>query len=80
MRFQPLQEMNICDVHPEVDDLGIADARLLAPGAPERSIIAVRLGQVSPLAMPPIGKNVVDVDATAVVEEWIAGLESCTEE
>jgi len=77
MRFQPLQAMNICDVLPEVSDLGIDQARLLAPGAPERSIIPIRMGLLGPDAMPPIGKNVVDIDATAIVEEWISGQESC---
>ena len=77
LRFQPLEAMNICDVAPEIDNLGIEDARLLAPGHPERSIVAVRLGSVGPNAMPPIGKNLVDIDAAAVLEEFIAGLESC---
>ena len=79
LRFQPLQDMNICDVLPEVSDLGIPDARLLAPGAPERSVIPFRMGLLGPDAMPPVGKNVVDVDATAIVEEWIAAQESCVD-
>ena len=70
--------MNICDVHPEVSDLDIADARLLAPGAPERSIIAVRAASLEEgIAMPSIGKNKVDIDAVAVIEEYISMLESC---
>lgn len=77
MRFQPLESMNICDVAPEIDDFGIEGARLLAPGHPERSIVAVRMGSVGPNAMPPIGKNLVDIDAVAVLEEFISGLESC---
>ncbi|HKJ17784.1 MAG TPA: PQQ-dependent sugar dehydrogenase, partial [Xanthomonadales bacterium] len=77
MRFQPLEYMNICDVMPAVSDLGIEDARLLAPGHPERSIIAVRAGALGGIAMPPVGKNRVDVNAVAVIEEFIAELESC---
>lgn len=76
-RFQPLEDMNICDIAPQVSDLGIENARLLAPGAPERSIIAIQLGSVGGSAMPPIGKNRVDIDAAAVLEEYIATLESC---
>jgi hypothetical protein len=71
--------MNICDVAPEVGDLGIEDARLLAPGDPQRSIISVRLGSLDPDAMPPIGKNLVDIDAAAVVEEYIASVSECLE-
>ena len=69
--------MNICDVAPEVSDLGIEDARLLAPGDPRRSIISVRLAALGPGAMPPIGKNLVDIDAAAVVEEYIASVSEC---
>jgi len=77
LRYQPLEQMNICDVAPEVSDLGIEDARLLAPGDPQRSIISVRLGLLGPGAMPPIGKNLVDIDAAAVVEEYIASVSEC---
>jgi hypothetical protein len=79
LRYQPLAQMNICDVAPEVSDLGIEDARLLAPGDPQRSIIPVRLGYLGPGAMPPIGKNLVDIDAAAVVEEYIASISECPE-
>jgi uncharacterized repeat protein (TIGR03806 family) len=79
LRYQPLAQMNICDVAPEVGDLGIEDARLLAPGDPQRSIISVRLGSLDPSAMPPIGKNLVDIDAAAVVEEYIASVSECLE-
>ncbi len=77
LRYQPLEFMNICDILPTVSDLGIEDARLLAPGAPERSIIAVRQALLGPGAMPPVGKNVVDINAAAVIQEYISGLESC---
>ena len=77
-RFQPLATMNICDVEPEVWDLGIENAKLLAPGDPARSVIAIRAGSTEGgIAMPPIGKNRVDIDAVAVIEEYIASLESC---
>ena len=79
LRFQPLSKMNICDVAPETSDLGIEDARLLAPGDPQRSIISVRLASLSPEAMPPIGKNLVDIDAAAVLEEYIASVSQCLE-
>ena len=79
LRYQPLEQMNICDVAPEVSDLGIEDARLLAPGDPQRSIISVRLGLLGPGAMPPIGKNLVDINAAAIVEEYITSVSECLE-
>src|SRR5690606_14559054 len=33
-----LADMKIIDAHPQHDTLGIFDARIVAPGAPERSI------------------------------------------
>jgi uncharacterized repeat protein (TIGR03806 family) len=77
LRYQPLEQMHICDVPPEVGDLGIEGARLLAPGDPERSIISVRMRSLGPDGMPPIGKNRVDIDATAVMDEFISGVTSC---
>ncbi len=77
LRFQPLADMNICDVRPRVGDFGIPDPRLLAPGEPERSVLSARLQALGPGAMPPIGKNLVDIEAAAVLDEFIADLSEC---
>ncbi len=39
----PLANTNACDAVPGHGDLGIADARLIAPGAPERSVLPARM-------------------------------------
>jgi uncharacterized repeat protein (TIGR03806 family) len=58
-------------------DLGVAEARLLSPGDPGRSLIWLRMGRRDVHAMPPIGSLEVDEDGLALVSAWIAGLDSC---
>lgn len=72
-----LGSMNICDVTPEVGALGIADARLLAPGDPARSIIAVRMERLDASTMPPIAHHVIDSDGLALISAWIGSITSC---
>ena len=78
LRFMtPLSEMGACDVAPESGDLGTADARLIAPGDPDRSMIAVRMGVRGLGQMPPLATQEVDTEGLAVVRDWIASMEDC---
>jgi hypothetical protein len=46
----------------------------VAPGHPEKSVLLARVRSASPLSrMPPLGTQVVDQDAVALIEKWIAG-------
>jgi uncharacterized repeat protein (TIGR03806 family) len=67
----------VCNATPETSDLGIADAKLLVPGDPSRSILSVRMHRTDDARMPPIGTSIVDPLGTSVVDEWIASLEGC---
>ena len=69
--------MGACDVAPESGDLGTADARLIAPGDPDRSMIAVRMGVRGLGQMPPLATQEVDTEGLAVVRDWIASMEDC---
>ena len=73
----PLDAMAICDVVPNAGDLGLTDARILAPGAAESSTLAHRIGMVGPGAMPPLGKGRVDEPGAEMIAEWIDSLNSC---
>lgn len=74
----PLSEMGVCDTLPRNSDFGIVDARLLAPGEPERSILSHRINSVDPAArMPPIGRLTVDTVGAQVVDQWIESIASC---
>lgn len=73
----PLADAGLCDVVPERGDLGVADARLLAPGAPERSVLALRMHATDVNRMPPIGTERIDEAGIAAVEAWISELSAC---
>jgi uncharacterized repeat protein (TIGR03806 family) len=78
LRYQVAEEeMQICDVPPELGDLGINGARLLAPQAPQRSIILVRMQALDFSRMPPIGSNLLDDSGIALIREWILSIANC---
>lgn len=53
---------------------GSAEARLLiAPGQPERSVLALRMRSRNPQTqMPPLGTRVADAQGLALVDRWIS--------
>lgn len=59
---------------PVLYDLGIADARVIAPQSLEQSIMHRRLSVVGLHQMPPIGRNTVDEAAVATLRDWIMTL------
>lgn len=66
-----------CNVQPAADDLGISNARIIAPGEPERSVLLARMKVRDVNQMPPLGSHLVDQEAVDVVAEWIAGMTIC---
>ena len=68
---------NACDVPPGLGDLEIPNARLIAPGAADRSVIPARMSlRDNADAMPPIGARV-DTDGAQLIRDWINSLSSC---
>lgn len=57
-------------------DLGIPEARIIAPQSIERSLLHRRVSALGLHQMPPIGRNVVDDQAVRVISEWIFSLSS----
>ncbi len=71
-RFHLLgSQIHALDVIPTLGNLGVPDARLIAPGAPEKSIISLRMHAVSDVRMPPVASRLVDPEGTAMVDRWI---------
>jgi mono/diheme cytochrome c family protein len=66
--------MRLFDVRPQHDAFEIADPRIVAPGAPERSILVHRISRRGPGQMPPLATNAVDERAAAMLREWISTL------
>ena len=71
----PISEMGACDVAPIDGDLGLPDARTVAPGAPERSVLLERMRRLDGERMPRVGSERVDDVGVELVEAWIAAAE-----
>ena len=71
---RPLADAGVCDVEPELGALGLLDARVIAPGAPARSVLLQRMARRGPAQMPPLGTARPDLDALDLVEAWIGAL------
>ncbi len=74
-----LADTGTCDVAPSQGTWDDIDTpRLLAPGAPERSLLWVRLTSTDPARqMPPLARNLVDEDAAQLISAWISGVAAC---
>jgi hypothetical protein len=70
----PLDKMRLIDAKPVHDSYGIKDARLVAPGHPERSVLLHRIAHRDRGHMPPLATRVVDRGAVKLIEEWIRGM------
>jgi glucose/arabinose dehydrogenase len=66
-----IEEMKVVDVKPVHDSYGIKDAKLVAPGHPERSILLHRIAHRDKGHMPPLATRVVDREMVEAVREWI---------
>jgi hypothetical protein len=66
-----------CDVAPTSGDLGIANARLVAPGDAVHSVVPARMDRRDALGMPPLASNIVDNNGVDLVNAWINGLAGC---
>ena len=73
----PLSQMKICDVDASRGTAGLENGRILAPGAPERSILSARLHATDGWKMPPVGRNLADPQGDALIDAWITSLSGC---
>jgi glucose/arabinose dehydrogenase len=64
----------LVDVKPVHDTFGLPDARLVAPGHPERSVLLQRMNHRGPGHMPPLATSRVDEQAVQMLREWITQL------
>lgn len=71
----PLAQTGACDVAPSRGDLGIANARIIAPGDDARSVLLARMNRRNdPDMMPPIASNRVDDAGVQLIGAWIDSL------
>jgi uncharacterized repeat protein (TIGR03806 family) len=73
-----LPDTHACNAEPGLGDLGIADARLIAPGASVRSVLPARMNRRGDAdAMPPVGSAQADSAGVKLIRDWIDSLASC---
>lgn len=73
----PFSATGLCDVEPGHGDLGLPNARLVAPGDPGRSVLLERMRRRGEGQMPPMASFVPDPVAVDLVERWIRALPGC---
>jgi putative heme-binding domain-containing protein len=69
-----LKETGILDVRPKQGDFGIADARIIAPGDPGRSVLLYRMAKFGRGRMPHLGSEWPDAEGIELINEWICSL------
>ena len=73
----PLERTGLC-LPPKAGAFDLVDARVVAPGAPERSVLLHRMRALTfDARMPKLGSHVVDEEAVLLVEQWIGALVTC---
>lgn len=72
-----LGQTKACDVSPEKGDMGVAGAKLIAPGKAGSSTLYLRMKSTKADRMPNLGSFVVDQQTVSLVEQWIDGLSGC---
>jgi len=69
-----LAQTGTCDVAPTAGDLGIANARIIAPGDDARSVLHGRMSRRDAFGMPPVASNIVDAAGVQLIGAWIDSL------
>ncbi len=70
-------DMNLCGRPPDLGDLGVPGALLLAPGDPLHSIVSLRMHALDANRMPPLATSIVDPLGTLLVDAWIVTHPAC---
>lgn len=75
----PLGKMKLIDVVPVHDKFTLPEARLIAPGHPERSVLLHRVALRGRGQMPQLGTSFVDQQAVAMLTEWVKQIEASSD-
>jgi hypothetical protein len=69
--FAPPADRNLINEPPQHDKFGIPDAKIIAPGHPEKSVLYLRMARRGPGQMPPLATAHEDRAALELLGEWI---------
>ncbi|MDX1928086.1 MAG: PQQ-dependent sugar dehydrogenase [Pirellulaceae bacterium] len=72
--YANLDQMKIVDVVPTHHTYGKPDAKLIASGDPDRSVLLYRVGTRGPGQMPQLSTSVVDAAALDMLTKWVKTL------
>jgi len=67
-----LADRNLLNVKPIAGNLGLDNARIIAPGNPSSSVLLARMNDLGIHRMPPLGSSRVDEAAVTLVSDWIS--------
>jgi len=73
----PLANTNACNTVPQVGNLGIANARIIAAGDASRSVLVARANRRDAQGMPPLASTIVDQAGVALLTSWVNSLGGC---
>ena len=73
----PLAKTRACDGVPQHGDEGVAGAKLIHPGKPDKSVLWLRMQAGAKGFMPEVGVSEPHGPGSALIKAWIAGLSSC---
>ena len=69
--FSKADKLQLFDVKPQHNTFGLKEARLIAPGAPDRSVLLHRVSTRDQGHMPPLATSIVDREAVTMLREWV---------
>lgn len=73
-----LAATNTCNVDPTRGDLGLTNPKLIAPGAPDSSVLLARASsRDASVQMPPVGSHIVDASGMTLLRSWVTSLTGC---
>ncbi len=73
-----LSGTNTCNQDPTRGSLGLPNAKIVAPGQPDSSVLLARMNTRDPqLQMPPIASHLVDSAGVALLRQWISSISTC---
>jgi putative heme-binding domain-containing protein len=76
----PLAEMAAVGVRPTQGTFNIANAAIIAPADPYRSVLYYRISKLGSGRMPHIGSAIVDEEGVRLIHDWIRQLPARAEE
>jgi putative heme-binding domain-containing protein len=71
---RPLRDSRLIDQKPVAGALGLAEARVIAPGEPCRSVLLYRMTTAGRGHMPYLGGKLIDDAGILAVREWVSAM------